>query len=209
MSSDSVLYLLENSEQQVKGVLDRLFDELNVDRSVPFAIPVLSPLSSKNPKTLIRVFQDIIEKPVFVHRPKDVMPYAAHFVHTEDDVRVAYSRDHNLCWSRFYVVKELAHLLCSTEPEHQTSNPNDLSSLLEELLSGKLIVDSDPQAQADKVAYALAVSLLIPDEWVDDLRHKRAQLIENDKIIEGQEINELAKYLLVPERILEIRLDTN
>ncbi len=83
---------------------------------------------------------------------------------------IAYKRDLNICWTRYVVCKELAHLLIDTDHKHFTSDP---IALAEALLAG-IPNAVDAEIQSEYAAGYAAVELLIP--WC--LRRKFDALVQ-------------------------------
>ncbi|MCK5640125.1 MAG: ImmA/IrrE family metallo-endopeptidase [Gammaproteobacteria bacterium] len=226
--------LLPNVIRQARGVHQLLKDEGGFPQRFE-PIPILEPINQTNPISIPKVFENSIAgKPVKIYRPDTVtlkaygvlpahlrnqpssapMVHAGHMINDAKAVSVAYSRELNYCGARYIVCKELSHLLVFEEKDGKkaqehfcTNSIGDIVGLIDSLLKKPLSTKVQDQTRADLLAYYAAIELLIPSEWVPDLRKARDIIIE--KVPAEKATLELATALRVPEKIMEHRLNNS
>ena len=106
-----------------------------------------------------------------------------------------YSSTHNACWSRFYIAKELTHVLCGDESNY-TSQPEPL---IDALVNGTILTSEKEDHLLEEQAYWGAMELLIPSHCYD-----RLYQYEND----GMSHRDIAEKFKVPEKIITFRLSS-
>lgn len=127
---------------------------------------------------------------------------------------IAVMPHNNYCHQRFYAAKELIHLITyEAGASYIVDSVLGVKKLLKELLAkDKLLDQNSPAVMMDKLAFIGAVELLMPTckvELFRQLRDQAEQKLQGD--IESGRIEsanlEVAKFLGVPEFVVEMRLD--
>lgn len=103
--------------------------------------------------------------------------------------------EHNPCWTRFYVCKELSQMLVYLE-ENLTITAQDLHTLLVHLIN-EAASNENPQISADFATYFIAMEFLLPSTIIPKLLKLQSEGFSNRSI---------AKKMLVPEKIVDFRL---
>lgn len=106
-----------------------------------------------------------------------------------------YITKNNTCWTRFLVCKELSQILIYNK-NNLTQTLLDIENLLSHLINN-MHDKNNPQVSADYVAYFAAIEFLMPSNIIDDLLALKKQGFSN---------NQIAKKMLVPEKIVDYRL---
>ena len=106
-----------------------------------------------------------------------------------------YVTQHNPCWTRFYICKELSQILIY-EASNSTHTNQDIEILFSHLING-VHNDKKPQISADWVTYFIAIEFLLPSAIVAELLKLKTKGFNN---------NLIAKKMLVPEKIVDFRL---
>jgi hypothetical protein len=102
---------------------------------------------------------------------------------------ILYSAQLNLCWKRFVVCKELAHLLIDENNEHYTVDP---ISLVYRMITD-VLPKYDDDLESERLAMFAAIELLIP--WC--LRNEFISMV-----IDAKTDLEIAHYFRVPQAIV-------
>ncbi|ORU89598.1 MAG: hypothetical protein A6F71_01125 [Cycloclasticus sp. symbiont of Poecilosclerida sp. M] len=164
--------------------------------------PIFDSVNSGKPANLISIMQkhcDIDITATIIDASSDKI--LAYCLRNNDSHKVYVIRQ-NPCWTRYYIAKELSHLLVF-------SNKNTTSTLegLDDLLSGLINKGESLAVNAENIAYFAAIEMLIPSDIVPKLLNARGVLEDIvDDNSDGPNLR-IAKKLLVPERIVEYRLD--
>jgi Zn-dependent peptidase ImmA (M78 family) len=111
-----------------------------------------------------------------------------------DHADIFYSASLNVCWSRFVVCKELAHLLLDTETKHFTKNP---VALVQGLVTQVPILKPENDLVSESIALYCAIEILLP--W-----HLRASM--NEMMKAGKSDYEIAVHFRAPENIVNLML---
>jgi Zn-dependent peptidase ImmA (M78 family) len=196
-----------NAIDQVQNVIKKLRTKLpqHYAKSHIVFTPVISPINQIFPENLVTVLAkeclvDINIMNLDGHS-EDIGAYR--FV-TEDDKYLIRVVKDNTCWTRYLICKELSHLFLYSD-DSVSVTPRDL----EDLFSGLLNEDIDnadlDSVEAEKLAYYVAFEMLIPSDIVPDLLAIRQKLFQTQSA-EHPNLR-LAKKLLVPEKVVEFRLD--
>jgi len=116
-------------------------------------------------------------------------------------VDIYYDRNRNTCWRRFIITKELCHLLYdSPNNQHLTSSPEQIGTLLRQILAGLVEVDfqKDHAASSEQATILMAIEILLP-------HRERANV---DKMIaNGGNALSIAKHYVLPEQMVSFYLD--
>ncbi len=115
--------------------------------------------------------------------------------HNPDRARIVYSADLNMCWARFLMCKEAAHIFLATEL-NKTNTADDAIELANKLLNDSS--DTDPAVKVEEIAYFAAIELIFPRQHIESaIRDFQEQ---------GLTFLEIAVSFKVPERVVEFRL---
>jgi hypothetical protein len=202
--------LLKSALTQAGGIHRELEDD-DAFPSSPSFIPVFDACNLNSPSNMVKKFSEITSKPITLHRPRYNMKLDAVLEQYKNHIDITYHEKHNNCWARYYVCKELAHLLiynCESKKDASfcTATFEDVVTNLEGLLNPSYNSQGNHQNIAENVAYYVAVELLIPTIWVDKLKAVRDSIAGRPEFV-GTENKQLAFALRVPEKVVEFRLD--
>lgn len=105
-----------------------------------------------------------------------------------------YSDKLNSCWSRFYIAKELVHVLCGNESNFTKDPIIHIESLIN---GGTLALEIDQDDfMIESQAYRVAIALLLP-EYLSEELYALSKTKTN---------REIAGEFKVPEKLIEFRL---
>lgn len=104
-----------------------------------------------------------------------------------------YSEQLNSCWSRFYIAKELVHVLCG-DTKNFTKKP---LPLIDSIINDIPLTEDMEDCMLEIQAFYGAIELLLPEH----LHDKLYELSKNNKTN-----REIAEEFRVPEKIIEYRL---
>lgn len=107
---------------------------------------------------------------------------------------INYSADLNVCWSRFAICKEVAHLLIDDETCHFTT---DVTGLIQELITSAPTVHAKTPIGSETLGLMAALELLMP--W----KIRPVMFAMRDS---GQTDREIAEFVRVPEKYVNIML---
>ncbi len=113
-----------------------------------------------------------------------------------DRVVIGYSSKLNLCWSRFVMCKELAHVFLGKE-DNYTSTSERAVQLLVELFNDTPLNQSSDFLVENEAVFA-ATELLLPKELVPEIREMKELKCSN---------LEIAHSFRVPTKIVAFRFD--
>ncbi|SMN02194.1 hypothetical protein SPONL_645 [uncultured Candidatus Thioglobus sp.] len=119
--------------------------------------------------------------------------FAARLDRYGSESHIWYSAQLNSCWSRFYIAKELVHVLCG-DTENFTKKP---LPLIDSIISGISLTEDMEDCKLELQAFYGAIELLLPEH----LCGKLYELSKNNKTN-----REIAEEFYVPEKIIEYRL---
>jgi hypothetical protein len=117
-----------------------------------------------------------------------------------EKVNIYYDLNKNRCWRRFINTKELCQLLYdSPDDAHLTSSPEQIESLLRQILAGLNNVDliNNHAASSEEVTVFYAIEILLP--------HSERGNVEQ-MLADGRSPREIASKYLVPEVMVNLYL---
>lgn len=178
----------------------RLVDVLLATRSVvaeykssnPNLIPPIRILDSGN-----KGIKNIIEKQASQTIELTCLSWPGHmFAARLDRYRevsyIRYSGTLNTCWSRFYIAKELTHILCGNEGNYT----KDILSLTDAIIGIELTGDME-ESNLERLAFFGAIELLLPSFFYDELYQDQKS---------GKTYREIADKFRIPEKVIALRL---
>lgn len=117
---------------------------------------------------------------------------------------------HNYCWTRFYLCKELMHCFVYDTGEERASSLTNTSDALSQLIQGLLIPSQNNSCQTlvDFAAYFGAWEYMMPDDTMPLLAKVYEELAKKPNIGPELAYREIAKFIRVPELLVESKLDT-
>lgn len=148
--------------------------------------------------SLAKAVESIISKPIEIEQFEDsIAPnidgMCAEF---EDKAVVFVNKKHNFCWSRFYVAKEMAHLLMNhATTELRTTDTVIISHTINALLNDLKVEGDSEFIQSELDAYMGAVEMLLPKPAVEEFLRTQASY------------EQIAESMKVPKRISSTRID--
>lgn len=107
--------------------------------------------------------------------------------------KIWYSEKLNSCWSRFFIAKELVHVLCG-DTKNFTKKP---LNLIDSIIDDIPLTEEMEDCMIEYQAFYGAIELLLPEHLYDKLY----ELSKNNKTN-----REIAKEFRIPEKIIELRL---
>ena len=119
--------------------------------------------------------------------------YSALFRYT-NHATIIYSAELNLCWKRFSICKEAAHLLIDDAHAHFTT---DVVGLIQRLITSAPMIEADAILESELMGIVAAIELLMP--W--KLRQSFEALGES-----GKTDFEIAEFCRVPEKFVNLML---
>ncbi|ORU90632.1 MAG: hypothetical protein A6F71_06640 [Cycloclasticus sp. symbiont of Poecilosclerida sp. M] len=157
--------------------------------------------SQFNHDSPIRIFKDGIQEIVAKQTDHQIQitcldwpgnMFAARLDRYNDVSKIWYSSTLNTCWSRFFIAKELAHIICGNEQNYTKS----LLPLVDSIIHGIPLTEEMEDCMLEHQAFYGAIELLLPEHLYDDL-YTQANAKTN---------RELAEHFRVPENIIDYRL---
>lgn len=117
---------------------------------------------------------------------------------------------HNYCWTRFYLCKELIHCFVYDTGEERGSSLTNTSDGLSQLIQELLIPTQNNSCQTlvDFAAYFGAWEYMMPDDTLPLLEKIYRELSKQANIGPELAYREIAKFIRVPELLVESKLDT-
>lgn len=119
--------------------------------------------------------------------------FAARLDRYDSVSNIWYSEQLNSCWSRFYIAREMVHVLCG-DTKNFTKNP---LPLIDFIINDIPLTDDMEDCMLESQSYHGAIELLLPEH----LHNKLYELSKNNKTN-----REIAEKFCVPEKIIEYRL---
>lgn len=171
--------------------------------NISHPIPVLSPRDMSSDAAvpasgIVKTVSDMVGLPINISRISGAMGDAlnGYMLRYEDRVEIAYSSKLNLCWSRFVMCKELAHVFLGNEGNY-TSTSERAEQLLVELFNDTPMLRKPDYLVETSAMYA-ATELLLPKEFMKDVRDMKEQGLTN---------LEIAMSYRVPAKLVAFRYD--
>lgn len=112
----------------------------------------------------------------------------------DDHAEIYYAASLNVCWSRWVICKELAHLLIDTEDAHFTKNP---STLVQELVSKLPAAKFEDEMNSEYLAIIAAIEMLLPWKYRQEMKQMMA---------DGKTDYEIAHAFRAPEAFVNLLL---
>jgi Zn-dependent peptidase ImmA (M78 family) len=106
---------------------------------------------------------------------------------------IRYSESLNTCWSRFYIAKELTHILCGDEKNYTKS----ILPLTDAIINDIELTDEMEDCMLEFQAFYGAIELLLPSF----LSNKLYELEKN-----GETYRKIAETFRIPEKVIAFRL---
>jgi Zn-dependent peptidase ImmA (M78 family) len=119
--------------------------------------------------------------------------FAARLDRYQEVSYIRYSDTLNTCWSRFYIAKELTHILCGDEKNHT----KDVLSLTDAIINGIELTGDMKDCMLEFQAFYGAIELLLPSFFYDEL-------YQDEK--NGKTCREIADKFRIPEKVIAFRL---
>jgi Zn-dependent peptidase ImmA (M78 family) len=142
--------------------------------------------------------EDIVGLPIHIKRVSgelgDVLN--GYMLRYEDKVTIAYASRLNLCWSRYVMCKELAHVFLGRTSNY-TSTSERAIQLLTELFNDAPMVGAKDY-MVEIAAFYAATELLLPLEFSPDIREMKEL---------GRSNLEIATSYRVPAKLIAFRYD--
>lgn len=175
----------------------RLVDVLLAARSVTDEYKSLSPYLTPPIRILDNGIKSIIEKQTSQIINLTCLSwsgsmFAARLDRYKSESYIRYSDTLNICWSRFYIAKELTHILCGDERNYT----KDILPLTDAIINGIELTDDMEDCMLEFQAFYGAVELLLPSFLYKDLYQE-----EN-----GKTHREIAEIFRIPEKVIAFRL---
>jgi Zn-dependent peptidase ImmA (M78 family) len=146
------------SHEDVCGMVRKLWDSINLPSG-----ELMGPVSVRN--TLIpqvALLKQIGGKPFPIETLNKGWGHASLaglLLRYPDEAQILYSVNLNLCWARFVICKELAHLVIDTDAKHFTHDPQ---GLVQQLIIGAPTLNSTDPVRSEQLAAFAAVEMLLP-----------------------------------------------
>lgn len=124
--------------------------------------------------------------------------FAARLDRFKDKSNIWYSDQLNTCWSRFYIAKELVHIICGDEKNFTTN----IMELMDAIINGVHVISLTEETNGihlEILAFLGAIEILIPEHLYQELYEMSQHKTER----------EIAEYYKIPEQIITYRLSDN
>ncbi len=176
----------------------RLVDVLLASRSVTEKYKTLNPIITPPVKILNDGLKGIIEQQTSQTINVTCLPwsggmFAARLDRYKSESYIRYSEGLNTCWSRFYIAKELTHILCGDERNFT----KDILPLTDAIINDIELTDDMEDCMLEFQAFYGAIELLLPSYFYDELYQCEKS---------GNTHREIAEKFRIPEKVIAFRL---
>lgn len=160
----------------------------------PISVNKELPINLHHNHNLVDLFRNELNIKIQIEQISQESYIKAFIMQYEGESKI-YTTLNNACWTRFYICKELSQMLIFSEANTTCTN-QDIEELLSHILN-KIADPSNPKISADLITILSAIEFLIPSDIVDGLLALQQKGFSN---------NQIAKKMLVPEKIVDFRL---